>query len=130
MEYYVFTSCEICNSIIIYIYYYIHTYSPILTKLVMVSLKTSLTKQLTSLLNRLREFIRHMEREEQQQLMKTHLSPSKLLKKRKWMDNWRSGPPPDWNCKGCSLDAVFAVFFDMFASHGFCWPQKPFGPSK
>lgn len=47
------------------------------------------------------EFIRHMEREEQQKAMKTHLSPSKLLKKRKWMENWRSGPPPDWNCKGC-----------------------------
>jgi len=47
------------------------------------------------------EFIRHMEREEQQKAMKNNLSPSKLLKKRKWMENWRSGPPPDWNCKGC-----------------------------
>lgn len=101
-------------------------YSPILTKWVMLPSKHRFW--LVS-----REFIRHMEREEQQKAMKNNLSPSKLLKKRKWMENWRSGPPPDWNCKGCSLDAVLGPFvmFDMFKLiAAFCWPQNPFGPSK
>ena len=77
-------------------------YSPILTKWVMLPSKHRFW--LVS-----REFIRHMEREEQQKAMKNNLSPSKLLKKRKWMENWRSGPPPDWNCKGCSLDASLGL---------------------
>jgi len=67
-----------------------------------------------------------MEREEQQKAMKNNLSPSKLLKKRKWMENWRSGPPPDWNCKGCSLDAVLGLLGIIFGDSSWIIFTKTF----
>eukprot|EP00435_Cladocopium_sp_Y103_P029445 s1042_g7.t1 len=47
------------------------------------------------------EFLQPAEKEEQQKIRSKYLSPSKLLKKQQWIDNWRAGPPPDWTCKGC-----------------------------
>ncbi|CAE7704458.1 IFT25 [Symbiodinium pilosum] len=28
-------------------------------------------------------------------------SQKRMEKKRRWLENWRKGPPPDWDCKGC-----------------------------
>ncbi|CAL1171372.1 unnamed protein product [Cladocopium goreaui] len=50
------------------------------------------------------EFIHAAETQKGEQKLREfskYLSPSKLLKKQKWIDNWRAGPPPDWTCKGC-----------------------------
>jgi len=32
-----------------------------------------------------------------------HMSESKMLKRQKWKENWRKGPPPDWVCKNCGF---------------------------
>ena len=72
-----------------------------------------------------REFIHAAETQKGEQKLREfskYLSPSKLLKKQKWIDNWRAGPPPDWTCKGCSLVAV-----SFFVEPWLGWDIGPLG---